>query len=128
MTPAEYLASIRERLIADPLVISFKIRLERLTPSDGHIRAVLTLSDGSGVEFSEYFRSTNTGQITAVTYSCHWSDAAGSLIRRWDNTPHHRDLPDFPHHIHAGSTGDARPGHPMSLFAVLDEISRIQAQ
>ena len=24
----------------------------------------------------------------------------GKLIRRWDNAPHHRELPNFPHHFH----------------------------
>jgi hypothetical protein len=128
MTPAEYLASIRERLIADPLVISFKIRRERLTPSDGHIRAVLLLSDGGGLEFSEYFRSTNTGQIVTATYSYHWSDATDKPISRWDNTPHFPGLADFPHHVHDGRTGDVLPVQPMNIFTVLDEISRIQAR
>ena len=33
-------------------------------------------------------------------YSYHWQDAQGRLITRWDNSPHHRELPTFPHHRH----------------------------
>ncbi|KAF0145758.1 MAG: hypothetical protein FD156_733 [Nitrospirae bacterium] len=33
-------------------------------------------------------------------YSYHWQDAQGKLITRWDNSPHHRELPTFPHHRH----------------------------
>lgn len=33
-------------------------------------------------------------------YSYHWQDAQGQLITRWDNSPHHKGLPTFPHHKH----------------------------
>lgn len=33
-------------------------------------------------------------------YSYHWQDAHGSLIARWDNSPHHKEIPTFPHHKH----------------------------
>jgi len=22
------------------------------------------------------------------------------MLRRWDNAPHHKELPSFPHHVH----------------------------
>lgn len=33
-------------------------------------------------------------------YSYHWQDANGNLISRWDNSPHHREIPTYPHHRH----------------------------
>jgi hypothetical protein len=33
-------------------------------------------------------------------YSYHWQDADGSLITRWDNSPHYREVASFPHHKH----------------------------
>ncbi len=33
-------------------------------------------------------------------YSYHWQDADGSLITRWDNSPHYREVALFPHHKH----------------------------
>ena len=33
-------------------------------------------------------------------YSYHWQDANGSLILRWDNSPHHKEISTFPHHKH----------------------------
>jgi hypothetical protein len=33
-------------------------------------------------------------------YSYHWQDSDGSLISRWDNSPHHREISTFPHHRH----------------------------
>ena len=54
MIPAEYLQSIRERLVDDWVVTSFRILRERATDADAYIRGVLELFDGSKLEFSEY--------------------------------------------------------------------------
>ena len=127
MTVIEYLDAIKERLTTDPVVSDFSIIRERVTLVDGHLRARLTVSDGSLIEFSEYVQRSPDGQIDVVTYSYHWIDADGGLIRRWDNTPHFPDLPGFPHHIHDGRTGSVVPGEPVSIFVVLDEILRFLA-
>ena len=37
---------------------------------------------------------------TEHNYSYHWQDVNGSLIIRWDNSPHHRKLKTHPHHKH----------------------------
>jgi len=35
-----------------------------------------------------------------INYSYHWHDYNNKLIIRWDNSPHHKKLETFPHHIH----------------------------
>lgn len=126
MTIAEYLASIKEHLLTDPLVSSFDVIRERLTLTDGHLRARLTLSDDSLLEISEYVQVSADGQIKVATYSYHLADRSGNLIRRWDNAPHFPTLSDFPHHIHDGPNDTVSSGQPMSIFVVLDEIGRRQ--
>ena len=56
MTIAEYLTSIKERLTTESAVLSFHVIRERATLSDGHLRARLTLAEGSQLEFSEYIQ------------------------------------------------------------------------
>jgi Family of unknown function (DUF6516) len=121
-TVDEYHQAVKVRLIADPLVLQFDIRRERSGISDGHLRARVTLSNGDQLEFSEYVHQAQ-GQIEIVTYSFHWSDSAGNLIRRWDNVPHFLHLSQAPDHIHDGSEQTVIPGMPTSLMQVLDEIS-----
>jgi hypothetical protein len=123
VTTTEYLASIKERLLTDPLVARFHVRRERSTLTDGYLRAHLTLRDGSQLEFSEYVQVSPGDQIQVVTYSYHWSDTQGNLIRRWDNTPHFPRLPGFPNHVHEGAVGTVSPNRPVSIFIVLDEIA-----
>ncbi len=129
MKPSEYLASIKERLLSDPVVASFRVIKERVTLNDGHLRARLILANGSQLEFSEYFQVASSGETTVVTYSYQWANAHDALIRRWDNTPHFPSLPGFPHHIHDGVANTVDPGRPVSIFVVLDEIEqRLSAQ
>lgn len=110
MTPAEYLDSVKERLLTDPIVVGFQIRRERRTATDGHLRVRVAILDGSLLEFSEYAERTPDGQMQVAVYSYHWENAEGRLICRWDNTPHFPNLPDFPHHVHDGRTGAILPG------------------
>jgi hypothetical protein len=127
VTVAEYLDAIKECLLASPVVSNFHVIRERDTLTDGHLRARLSLADGGQIEFSEYVQRSAEGQINVVTYSYHWADAHGDLIRRWDNTPHFPDLAGFPHHVHDGHTGGVSPGPPVSIFVVLEEVTRLLA-
>lgn len=123
MTISDYFTAVKERLLTDASVVAFHVVRERVTLSDGHLRARLTLRDDSLLEFSEYVQRSPDGSIDVVTYSYHWTDAQGSLIRRWDNTPHFPTLPGAPHHVHDGSSGNVQTGQPTSILLVLDEIA-----
>ena len=123
MTIDEYFDSIKVRLLSDPLVASFRVIRERVMATEGHLRARLTLEDGSLLEFSEYVRCGADVNPTVVIYSYHWCDVDGKLRCRWDNTPHFPDLPNYPHHIHRSESGDVIAGELLNIFAVLDEIS-----
>jgi hypothetical protein len=125
MNIVEYLGAVKERLTTDPVVSDFTVVRERITLADGHMRARLSLRDGSTLEFSEYVRRLPRGEIEVVTYSYHWADADGRLLRRWDNTPHFPGLPCFPHHVHHGSQDAVVPGAPVSIARILDEIARL---
>lgn len=126
-TIAEYHRDVKARLIADPLVHQFVIRRERRTLNDGYLRARLTLSNGDQLEFFEYVHQVR-GHIEVVTYSFHWMDSGGELIRRWDNAPHYPHLPQAPHHVHDGDQDRVLPGTPTSVTQVLDQISAYLAR
>lgn len=124
MNPLDaYLNAIKERLLNDPLIADFHILRERIMETESHLRARLTLEGGSMLEFSEYIRHTATDELQTAIYSYHWADVEGQLLKRWDNTPHYPDLPDFPHHIHDGKTGTVMPGRSINIFQVLDAIA-----
>lgn len=54
MTIDEYLDAVKERLLTDKAVSSLHVIRERITTMDGLLRARLTLSDDSQIEFSKH--------------------------------------------------------------------------
>lgn len=57
-------------------------------------------------------------------YSFHWQEATGSVLMRWDNAPHYRNIRTFPHHKHDYLTGQEviTDSFDISLAEVLEYI------
>jgi hypothetical protein len=60
-------------------------------------KVVLRLADGSSLRVWEKYRGSRLEK-----YSYYWLDPANACIMGWDNAPHHRTVPTFPHHKHIG--------------------------
>lgn len=122
MNTQQYLDALKQRILSEPRIITFQVLRERSTVLDGYLRGLIHWADDSKLEFTEYVCLQEDGEIQTVTYSYHWSDSENCCIKRWDNTPHHPELPGFPHHVHAGAEEMASSGGPVNLLDVLDEI------
>lgn len=120
---AQYFDEIETRLIASPAISSYRILRREVAPTDGKLRVKAALNDGGNVELFEYVTESG-GRIVTQKYSFHWQDARGNLVARWDNAPHHKDLPNAPHHSHAadGSVREARDA--MDMLKVIEEIEK----
>ena len=95
----QHFEEIEIRLIQSPVIVSYQIVRREIAPIDGKLRIKMALSDGGLAEFVEYITESG-GNILLSKYSFHWQDASGKLKRRWDNAPHHPELPNSPHHVH----------------------------
>lgn len=62
-------------------------------------RYKLLLDDKSIIELTERLIEKNK-QLNRTKYSYHWQTEQGSLIKRWDNAPHHPEITTTPHHLH----------------------------
>ena len=124
MKIAEYFETIKDHLFVVSFVADFKIIKQADRSKNGHIRARVTFTDNSLLEFSEFVEQNADDEIQLITHSYHWSDENDNAIRRWDNTPHFPKLKNFPHHIHIGEN-EVAPGAPINIFAVLAEIAKI---
>ena len=122
MKPSDYLESVKNLLLTDFRITAYQIIREFEETQKCYIRARLTLSDGSFLEFSEYIEKGLENDIQITDYSYHWMDEDGKMLRRWDNANHFPKLKNFPHHIHNGETDEVVPGAVTNIFAVLDEI------
>jgi hypothetical protein len=55
-------------------------------------------------------------------YSYHCQKSNGEVIVRWDNKPHWKNMPTYPHHKHEG--GNVVPSHRVTITDVLDELEK----
>lgn len=125
--PAAYLTEIELALIHSPVIADYQIVRAVAHTDDGYIRVRATLVTGNFLEAAEYFLLEREAIITD-DYRYQWMDAAKTALRkRWDCTPDHPELPNFPHHIHLGDEKTVVPGHVLSLIDLLDILEREMA-
>ncbi len=75
------------------IVVEVRILKTLIEPDIEMIKAIATLKDGSTLYVSE------AEGVDWREYSYHWQKN-DKLMRRWDNAPHHKNLPNFPYHVH----------------------------
>lgn len=91
-----------EALIAGASIIhSSTLTYDKRSTSIGFIRGTVYLLDGSQLHLREFVNVQHG--IDRYMYAYHYQRPDGTLVFRYDNTPHFRALPTFPHHKHEGS-------------------------
>lgn len=121
-TPAEYLLQLKAQLVISPVVATFIFIEERIWPERGYIRIRMTLDNGDFLEVAEYF-VLRAGERVTRRYRYQWMDGTCQVLRkRWDNVEHYLELPNFPHHVHVGSSGDVKPGEKLSIMELLNVL------
>lgn len=122
MNCAEYVESIKDRLVADSIILWHDVLTERASESEGYLRARIYFEDSSMLDFSVYLIPAEHDAIELVSYRYHWQAKNEKLIKRWDNTPHFPRLPNAPHHIHSGENEEVTAGKAIHVFEILDII------
>lgn len=106
----EIVAALRRSSVVRALTIVELVEEESVQ----FLRAQADLVDGSVLHVRELFFPDHS------KYSYHWRAASGETLLRWDNAPHHPELPTHPDHKHSGA--DVLPSMRVSTADVLDEI------
>ncbi len=119
----DYFDGLIQELFINFAISSFKVLRRETGEDDGYIRIKCKLTNNDILEFAEYVQ-VRKDKIYLETYSFHWQDAKGNLIKRWDNVPHHKKLDTFPHHIHLLKSRTIN-SNPMTLKNVLREIEKV---
>ncbi len=125
---AAYLAEIESALVSSSAIVEYEVVRSWANTDDGYIRIRAKLSNSDFLEAAEYF-AIHEDQIVTVDYRHNWMDAGKKILRRrWDSTPDHPELENFPHHIHVGSEGKVVSGHPTNIIELLRIIEDELAQ
>jgi hypothetical protein len=106
-------------LLSSPVIREFYTVMAWTNTDDGYIRIRATLLNDDFLEASEYFVQEGT-TVIPVDYRYQWMDQSKKLLRRrWDNTPHFPELPNFPHHVHVGDETAVEPGYSFTIIELL---------
>lgn len=116
---ADYLDEIKSLLISLGFVADFEMLREETLGMTGMYRLRAKLDGGSVLEMFEYFQVLDDRKTRVEKYSFHWQTGDGVLIRRWDNAPHHPEIPSFPNHVHHGGNGSVSQSVPVSGVQIL---------
>lgn len=119
----QYFDAIETCLIESPVITSYRVLGQEVTPADGKLRIKAETSNGGQAEFFVYVTEA-AGNVQTLKYSFHWQDAQGQLIRRWDNAPHFPDLPNTPHHVHEADGTVSGLAHIPDFSLMIEEMER----
>jgi hypothetical protein len=97
---------------------SIEIEFDQINATNGVVDGTLYFYDGSRLEFTE--RVSIQGRRPIKTLYRYQYIGAENAVFRYDNAPHHPDLPNFPHHRHVGK--ERLSAIEPTLKQVLDEV------
>ncbi|MGH8056762.1 MAG: toxin-antitoxin system TumE family protein [Candidatus Entotheonellia bacterium] len=120
MTPKieDYFDGVERLFLLSPVVLSFDVKEREERLQEGFIRVRAVLSNGDLIEAFE-FVAARPDAIQTLTYRIHWQSGNGRLKRRWDNAPHHAEVPTFPHHVHLDTAEGVAPSESMRIVTAL---------
>jgi hypothetical protein len=113
-----YLARIEATIYSRQEITVRDLCFEPISATEAYIEDRLIFHDGSFLEIEEVLYLTDR-RIEKVRYSYHYQKG-DRLIFRYDNAPHHPELPTFPHHKHVDD--QVEPCQEPDLQDVLREI------
>lgn len=117
-----YFDSLERDILQSDAVPGYVVLQRETTSIDGKLRVRAQVKDGGLLELFEYVTLGMGRQISRLRYSYHWQNAAGALIKRWDNVNHHLHLPNAPHHVHLPDGSVVGIADPPDVVKLLAEI------
>jgi len=115
----EYFSDIKSSLNVSPVIASYSVTEEFAKEIGGYIRIKASLVNSDFLDLFIY--ATVEVELNVQKYSFHWHSKKGNLRKRWDNSPHHREIRTFPHHLHIGDK--VVPCAHVDFSEVLNEIT-----
>jgi hypothetical protein len=118
----DYFEDIILFLNENPYIDSFEIIKKKVTSTDGYIRLRAKVINNDLLEISIYCQKKKAS-IEVIDYRYHWQNEEGVLKRRWDNCPHHKDIENFPFHVHLNDN-TVKPSEKVDIYKVLELIEK----
>ena len=97
----EYFIHVRQLIQGVPGAHTERHEEQILSATRGDLRIRLRFSDQALLEISESLVLI-AGQPRRLSYRYHYQDSSTALVFRYDNAPHHPEVPTHPDHEHRG--------------------------
>jgi hypothetical protein len=111
---------IVDRLRQSPIVTAVEVAEAITEESFEYLRVKAEIVDGSTLHVRELLAADRS------KYAYQWQTASGETLLRWDNAPHHPDIPTHPDHKH--DRDHILPSPRASIEDVLAEIADLLKQ
>ena len=119
----KFVESIEKISASSSIILSSNIQ-KHLGP-DGktvYLRGQFLFIDSSILEIAIFVAEFHN-KLFIDKYRYHYSDKHGQMKFRYDNAPHHHEIPSFPHHKH--TPDKIIPSKIPTIKDILNEISAI---
>jgi hypothetical protein len=118
-----YVDDLEKVLGSHPTILSSTLQ-KQIGPDSKtiYLKGSITFIDLSILEIS-VFAAAARNKIVIDKYRFQYMDKKSKLVFRYDNAPHHRELPMFPDHKHLPDR--VNPSALPSLTEILNEISAV---
>ena len=117
-----HLNELKTLVLSHPRVHEVSVRREEVTGARGYLRIRLVLQSQDIVEVFVYLVDIGN-EVHLQDYSLHWQHSDGALGQRWDTSPHHSELANFPSHTHR-AIGEVEPAATLNWHDFLALLQR----
>ena len=118
-----FVENIEKTIASTPIILSSNIQ-KQFGPDNEtvYLKGSLLFIDFSVLEIA-IFAAKIHNTVSIDKYRFHYKDKQGQMLFRYDNAPHHPEIPSYPHHKHT-SNKIIQAAMP-SLKDILNEITAI---
>ena len=119
-----YFSQFSEMINKNKWVLFQNISFRQISDKEAYIRGELHLHGGFVLHIAEYMITEPPDIIKRPKYRYQLQDGNDVLIMRWDNAPHHSELPTYPFHKHCknGQTVSSPEMNIRKLLSEMDEV------
>lgn len=119
-----YFLKLESLIYTYPIVKKIlSIETEAVDSNRGWFKAKLLVDDHE-LHIFEYV-DIKARKTQVLRYGYHLQSRSGSLVIRWDNAEHHRQIETFPYHVHIKNEKNVQSSKRMTLEDALNRISQI---
>lgn len=119
----KFVENIENTIASNPIILSSNIQ-KQFGPEDEtvYLKGNLLFIDFSVIDIA-LFANKVQNKISIDKYRFHYMNKDGKLVFRYDNAPHHHEIPTFPHHKH--TSNKVMQSLMPSIKDILNEITAI---